>query len=135
MTPDNDTLPTSTRIRTYPILDGSRTAEGKFLHIVCEGTPCLLFALPTAYRYHNQLLARFLADEGIAHRWVTEQLLEFDERRVKVQGGGRFRLDPSARSLELWDNSQAYGRFDEKRVKLSLELGEKSWSDLQVNIR
>jgi hypothetical protein len=134
MTPSNSSLPDGTRVRTYPAPDAQQVLEGKFLHILCGGAARLLFATPAACRYHNQLLARFLADEGIAHHWSGPEALVYDEHRVKVKGGGRFRLDPVARSLELWDNSQAYGRFDERLVTRYVKEAGPPWSDLLVKI-
>ena len=45
--------------------------EGKFLHLVWRGQEYLAFAPSGLHRYHNQLLAHFLQDQGIPHHWVT----------------------------------------------------------------
>lgn len=107
---------------------------GKFLQLVWHGEEYLVFAPAAAHRFHNQILARFLAERNIDHRWRDEQTLEFEADRLEVVGGGRFRLDANARTLELWDNSQAYGRFTEPGLAQRIAGADHAWSAYRVEI-
>lgn len=121
-----------TQIRTYPPFDASQARNGKFLQLEVDGMPWLLFASRDAFRYHNQLLAGFLEERGITHRWADRETLEYDVQRVRVRGGGRFRLDPDAATMEAWDNSAAYGRFDDERLQAELATASGLWPQLRI---
>ena len=107
---------------------------GKFLQISCRGIPWLLFATPDTCRFHNQMLSRFLGGAAIPHRWSSPETLEVTDGRIKVIGGGRFRLDPVRQHLELWDDSHAYGRFDASLVTEQLASAGAPWDGLRVQI-
>lgn len=109
--------------------------EGKFLQLVLGGREYLLFASGEPYRYHNQILARFLAERGVPHRWATSERLEIDGPGPTVVGGGRFRSDATGRVLELWDDSHAYGRFDERGLAEKIAAAGHAWSGYRVAIR
>jgi hypothetical protein len=110
------------------------TLEGKFLQISWRGRDHLLFAPKGLHRYHNQMLAQFLAEHGIAHRWASEQRLDVDDPGLEIHGGGRFRVDAVRRELALWDNSQAYGRFDAERAVRAIAAADHVWSGYRVVI-
>ena len=124
-----------TCIRTYPPFDASRFRSGKFLQLELDGIPWLLFADPVAFRYHNQILAAFLQEHGVAHHWTAPEALEYDIQRVRIAGGGRFELGADAMTLELWDNSAAYGRFDAIRLQSQIAASDAPWSQLRIRIR
>lgn len=108
--------------------------EGKFLQLTLRGQAYLLFAPATLHRYHNQLLAAFLEQRQIPHRWATPETLVIESDEVVVQGGGRFRLDPTGRQLTLWDNSQAYGRFDPRTIIQQIAGSGHPWSAFAIHI-
>lgn len=126
-----------TSLVLYASLAGAEatTLTGKFLQLVWQGDEYLVFAAAAAYRFHNQILARFLAERGIDNRWRDEQTLEFDTQAIDVVGGGRFRMNGYARTLELWDNSQAYGRFAESGLAQRIAAADHAWSSYQVVIQ
>lgn len=113
---------------------GSAVLTGKFLQLIWRGDEYLVFAEPAAHRFHNQILARFLAERGVEHRWRDEQTLEFDGAQLTVVGGGRFRLDTASRTLELWDHSQAYGRFAEPGLAERIAAADPAWTGYRVTI-
>lgn len=121
-------------IVTYGIDADAASAEGKFLQLRVHGREHLLFAPKQLDRFHNQLLARFLAERGIAHRWFNDQTLEFDRAAVEIVGGGRFRLDGAANTLALWDNSQAYGRFDQRDLAAHIRASGHRFARFAVEI-
>ena len=127
--------PPATRTRTYPVFEPGREYSGKFLQLECDGAPWLLFATPDSFRYHNQLLARFLEDERIAHRWIDRETLEVPRDRARVTGGGRFNLNLATHRLDLWDDSHAYGRFDAHSVPGQLVRAGEPWCGLLLSIR
>jgi hypothetical protein len=111
------------------------TQTGKFLQLVWCGDEYLVFAPAATFRFHNQILARFLSEHGVDHRWRDEETLEFDTDRIEIGGGGRFRVDASTRTLELWDNSQAYGRFAASGLAGRIAAAGHAWSGYRVDIR
>ena len=111
------------------------TCEGKFLQLVLQGQEYLVFSPASMHRYHNQILARFLHDLGVAHHWATEERLEYDTSKAQVRGGGRFRLSRHERTLELWDDSHVYGRFDDHGLAEGIANAGRPWSDYRVTIR
>jgi hypothetical protein len=114
--------------------EGSGRLEGKFLQLALRGQAYVLFASTKLHRYHSQLLARFLAEQQIPHRWATPEMLVVGSAEVVVHGGGRFRVDTAARRLTLWDNSQAYGRFDACTIAAQLPDSGHAWGDFEVRI-
>lgn len=121
-------------IHVYPGAGEEPVIEGKFLQLVLHGREYLVFASATRHRYHNQILAEFCADRGIAHRWVTAERLEVTDPALTVLGGGRFRADTRACTLELWDNSQAYGRFVERGLPERIAAADHPWARYTVTI-
>ena len=112
----------------------SANCEGKFLQLVLEGSAYLVFSPASLDRYHNQMLARFLKDQGVAHQWVTPEQLTFDSAKLQVMGGGRFRVDSKAETLELWDNSHVFGPFDPRGLAESIASARHAWSGYAVKI-
>jgi hypothetical protein len=121
-------------IVTYGIEADAASAEGKFLQLRVRGREHLLFATKQLDRFHNQILARFLAERRLVHRWADEQTLEFDRDAIAVIGGGRFRLDAAAGTLALWDNSQAYGRFDDRGLTARIRASGHRFARFAVEI-
>jgi len=128
---------TPTVILFYSATAGaSDTGEhrGKFLQLILSGKQYLLFAPAELHRFHNQILARFAADRNMAHRWVNDQELEVKSPELTVIGGGKFRADTANRTLELWDNSQAYGRFDAHGLPEAIASAGHPWSGFDIRI-
>lgn len=124
-----------TLILTYPAKgDAEGRLEGKFLQLRLDGRDCLLFAASARFRYHNQILARFLSDRGILHRWEGEFRLVLDQADLSVTGGGRFQLDSDRKSLYVWDNSSVYGRFDAAQLAEQLASAGAPWSGLALSV-
>jgi hypothetical protein len=108
--------------------------EGKFLQLSWRGQEYLVFASGEPHRYHNQILGRFLQERGVPHRWLGPQQLEVDDPGLVVLGGGRFRASGLRRTLELWDDSHAYGRFREVGLAQSLAAAGHRWSGFDLRI-
>ena len=124
-------------IITYPAApDTPVTAriEGKFVQLRLKNEEYLVFAEAGLHRFHNQILAQFLTDRGLPHRWRDDQTLEVDLPEFAVSGGGRFRADPETRTLELWNSSQAYGRFEERGLPEKIAAAGHAWSGFTIRI-
>ena len=61
---------------------GNTPIEGKFLQLRLAARDYLVFASATEYRYHNQILARFLSEQSIPHRWEDAENLVVEARVV-----------------------------------------------------
>ena len=124
-----------TLILTYPVsMEEDAPLEGKFLQLRLVARDYILFASTTEYRYHNQLLARFLSEQGIPHRWEGEEKLVVDHPDLAVTGGGRFSLDVVQKTLHLWDDSSVYGRFDPSRLAVQLAAAGPPWDRLVLSV-
>lgn len=126
------------RIISYPPVEqlaDQQEVQGKFAQFIWQGSEYLLFASREEHRFHNQMLAHFFDDHSIAYQWPDEQTLEFDTAQISVTGGGRFRFVRTQGLLELSDNSQAYGRFNEAGLEAKIRSADHPWSDAGVSIR
>jgi hypothetical protein len=121
-------------IVTYGFDSDAPVTEGKFVQLRLGDLEYLVFAPKQLAQFHNQILARFLADRDIEHHWVSDQSLAFEHDTLRVIGGGRFRLEPSAQSLALWDNSRAYGRFDERGLAARIKAAGHRFSAHHIEI-
>jgi hypothetical protein len=108
--------------------------HGKFLQLTWHGQEYLIFAPFGLHRYHNQILGHFLEDHAVPHRWVTKEKLEVDALEPVVVGGGRFRVNTEQETLYLWDDSQVYGRFDERSLLEKIAAAGHDWSGFEVKI-
>ena len=108
--------------------------SGKFLQLALAGRDYLVFAAASVHHYHNQILAAFAATNGITYDWLEPGVLEVKDPTLTVRGGGRFRVDPVARVIEVWDNSQAYGRFDAACLPAQVAAAGHAWSGFAVRI-
>ncbi len=126
-----------TRIIDYPFPQDAAHGHawgGKFLQLLRDGDELLLFAPKASFRYHTRLLAHYLEETGVSHRWRNERELEFAETVLQVRGGGRFWLDEEAGTLLLWDRSEAYGRFEEAGRGERLAAAGHRWSGYRLRI-
>jgi hypothetical protein len=116
-------------------LANEKEVEGKFVQFHWQGNEYLLFATRDHYRFHNQMLAGFFTAHGLPYHWRDETTLEFELPEFSVIGGGRFRLSREPQQLELWDNSQAYGRFDETGLAERLKASGHPFATGTITIR
>lgn len=124
-------------ILTYPAPDGPPERvdyQGKFLQLILHGQQYLIFAPAGLHRFHSQILAHFLADRNIPHSWADDQTLEISWSDLAVIGGGKFSVNTLGKTLELWDNSQAYGRFDERDLSAQIASARHPWNRFNVRI-
>ncbi len=123
-----------TVVVTYPEFKAGENQAGKFLQLGLRGKKYLLLASRDQHRFHNQILAHFLADQGAACHWTNDEVLQIEEPALIIDGGGRFQLDAERQLLILSDNSLAYGRFDNEQVQNAFASAEGNWSELKIAI-
>ncbi len=124
-----------TLILTYPMqIDDGAPLEGKFLQLRWAGRAYLLFASVDEDRYHNQILGRFLSEQGIPHRWEDSENLVVDHPELSIMGGGRFRLDRLRKRLRVWDASSVYGHFDASALSAQLAAADPPWQGLALSV-
>jgi hypothetical protein len=135
---DSETRKTAsmrTLILTYPAeIDDEAPLEGKFLQLRWAGRTYLLFASAEEHRYHNQILGRFLSEQGIPHRWEGVENLVVDHPELSVIGGGRFRLDRLTKQLWVWDASSVFGCFDASALSVQLAAADPLWQELTLRV-
>jgi len=108
--------------------------EGKFIQFMLGGREYLVFAPRELHRFYNQILAHFLAERSLPHRWKDAQSLEIEAPDLTVIGGGKFRVNMETKTLELWDDSQVYGRFDERGLAQRIGTTDHPWSGYIIQI-
>jgi hypothetical protein len=117
-----------------PEEEPGRPCSGKFLQLTWGGADYLLFAAADLHRYHTGILGAFVAAHGVDHHWETPEWLALDDPALVVRGGGRFRVDALAGVLEVWDASQAYGRFDAAALPGQLASAAHPWGRLALRV-
>lgn len=122
------------KIVNYPPLADEAELEGKFVQFQWRGITYLLFAIKAEHRFHNQMLGRFFEEHAIPHHWQGKEALIVDSDEVSVSGGGRFRYTRGSNRLELWDNSQVYGRFDDTVLEQCIHAATHPWATVEVMI-
>jgi hypothetical protein len=87
--------------------------SGKFVRIRGEAADYLVFS-PKAYaKYHANIVDRFCADKGIKGSYNKEGAkFIIADAAWEVLGGGKYDLDRNKKTIKLYDNSMAYGKFD-----------------------
>jgi hypothetical protein len=91
---------------------------GKFVQIRHSGIEYLIFSPKELIRYHADLVKRFCEERNISGQYVKERKrYDIHDPEWVVAGGGKFETDRGRKSVVLYDNSMAYGRFDTKGLK------------------
>lgn len=122
---------------SYPALNKLLKLDevtGKFVQFRWRGVEYLIFAPRSQHRFHNQILAQFLEEEGLPHRWAGTDTLKIGVDGLTVIGGGRFRLQPLHHLVELWDSSTAYGRFDETGIEAKIRTASPAMKGFSVRV-
>jgi hypothetical protein len=87
---------------------------GKFVQIRHRNTEYLVFSPKEFTRYHADLAEKFCREKEIAGTY-NRQLKRYDiiDPSWVILGGGKFEIDEEQKILRLYDNSMAYGKFQE----------------------
>lgn len=86
---------------------------GKFLQIAHNNTEYLIFSPKEITAYHADILERFCRERDIKGSYDMERkCYEVDDPSLTVEGGGKFEIDTVVRSIRIYDDSMAYGKFN-----------------------
>ncbi|MGE5172232.1 MAG: hypothetical protein ACM3MD_00220 [Betaproteobacteria bacterium] len=92
--------------------------SGKFVQIRNESTEYLVFSPKEFTKYHANIVERFCFDKGIEGGYVSEgKRYDIYDRAWIVSGGGKYEIDRYRKTLKLYDDSMAYGKFDIKGLR------------------
>ncbi len=88
--------------------------QGKFVQIRNVSTFYLVFSPLEFTKYHANIVERFCLEKGIEGSFDPEKKrYDIHDRAWKIMGGGKFDLDTNKKAIKFYDNSMAYGRFNE----------------------
>lgn len=94
------------------------TIIGKFVQIRNETTLYLVFSPKEFAKYHANIVERFCLDKSIKGNYDSEKKrYTISEKAWTILGGGKFEIDRGKKTIRLYDDSMAYGKFD----KMGLE--------------
>lgn len=86
---------------------------GKFVQIRNGNTRYLVLSPRELTKYHANIIERFCMDKGLEGSYDAkrEKFTIYDQGWT-VGGGGKFERDTNKRTIKMYDNSKAYGKFD-----------------------
>ena len=91
---------------------------GKFVQIR-NGNMLYLVLSPKEFtKYHANIVERFCMDKGIEGRYdPRREKFTVDDQAWIIVGGGKFERNSNKKTIKLYDNSMAYGKFDPMGLK------------------
>lgn len=94
---------------------------GKFVQIRNGNTLYLVFSPKEFTRYHANIVERFCMDKGIEGSYDSKrEKFSITDQSWQIIGGGKFERDANNKTIKLYDNSMAYGKFDVTGLKETL---------------
>ncbi len=92
--------------------------KGKFVQVGNESTCYLVFSPSDFTRYHANIVERFCLDEGIEGSYDPgKKRYAIQDQAWQIMGGGKFDRNTDKKAIKFYDNSMAYGRFNENVLK------------------
>jgi hypothetical protein len=96
--------------------------SGKFVRIRGKAADHLAFSPKGYAKYHANIVDRFCADKGIKGSYNKEGTkFIIADTAWEVLGGGKYDLDRNKKTVKLYDNSMAYGKFDRQWLQDSVQ--------------
>jgi hypothetical protein len=87
--------------------------SGKFVQIRHGSTEYIVFSPKEFTKYHANIVERFCLDKGIEGSYDSGgKHYNISDRAWIVAGGGKYEIDTYKKTIKLYDNSMAYGKFD-----------------------
>ncbi len=107
---------------------------GKFVQIRKGNTLYLVFSPGELSKYHSNIVERFCLDKGIDGSYDSERKrYDIYDHDWIVAGGGKFVIDRKQKSIKLYDDSMAYGKFGKTGLKDTIK-SFREFSDFTVLI-
>jgi len=86
---------------------------GKFVQIRNGSTLYVVLSPKELTKYHANIIERFCMDKGIEGSYdAKREKFTIADQAWEILGGGKFERDTSKKTIKLYDNSMAYGKFD-----------------------
>ena len=94
---------------------------GKFVQIRNGNALYLIFSPKEFTKYHANIVERFCMDKGVEGRYDSKREKFFlQDQAWGIVGGGKFERDTNKKTIKLFDNSMAYGKFKSEGLKEAL---------------
>lgn len=91
---------------------------GKFVQIRNGNTLYLVLSPKEFTKYHANIVERFCMDKGIEGTYdAKREKFTITDHEWQILGGGKFELDSNKKTIKLYDDSMAYGKFDATGLK------------------
>ena len=91
---------------------------GKFVQIRNGNTLHLVLSPREFTKYHANIVERFCMDKGIEGSYdAKREKFTIADHEWQIVGGGKFERDARKKTIKLYDNSMAYGKFDATGLK------------------
>lgn len=92
--------------------------SGKFVQIRNDDTEYLVISPQELTPYHADLVERFCLENDISGTLdPAKKRYDIHDPSWTVAGGGKFEIDKTNKSIRLYDNSMAYGRFESRGLR------------------
>lgn len=86
--------------------------EGKFVQIRNESAEYLVISPKELTKYHANIVERFCLDKRLEGYYDPERKrYTIADRAWTISGGGKYVIDTAQKTVRLYDESQAYGKF------------------------
>jgi hypothetical protein len=86
---------------------------GKFIQIRNESMEYLILSPKEFTKYHANIVEKFCLDKGIEGSYDPDRKrYDIYDKEWVIVGGGKFEIDAMKKTIRLYDDSMAYGKFD-----------------------
>lgn len=92
----------------------------KFVLLRCGTKTYMVIGLVDTFEYHADLIRNFCETRSIQYTEAGMQKIELS-KDWQVLGGGWMKFLPDQKSITIYGQSTAYGRFDAKYLKQEIE--------------
>ncbi len=93
-------------------------AIGKFVQVRNGNTLYLVLSPKEFTKYHANIVERFCMDKGIEGSYdAKREKFTITDHEWQIVGGGKFERDANKKTIKLYDDSMAYGKFDATGLK------------------
>ena len=107
---------------------------GKFVQLRNGPNDYLVFSPKEFTKYHAHIIERFCMDNGLEGKFdVKGERYSITDTAWKIMGGGKYEIDSVQKTLRLYDDSMAYGKFRKAGLAKSINsLPE--YSDFRIMV-
>ncbi len=108
--------------------------NGKFVQVNKDRSDYLILSPKELSKYHANIVERFCKQNNIDGYYNKEyHIFEIVDPVCEVIGGGKWKIDDQDKRIHLFDDSQAYGKFNTIGLKDKI-LSDKQFNGYQIRI-